>query len=79
MCAGVDVVAGATSGISFSGKIIVDESFTPTDTDNDGDLDGAFATGSDRVGIRTNGAMTGNILITSTGTIAVEGNDSAGI
>ncbi|HYC94339.1 MAG TPA: autotransporter domain-containing protein [Sphingomicrobium sp.] len=77
--AGVDVVAGVTSGITLSGKIIVDESFTPTDADNDGDLDGPFATGSGRFGIRTNGAMTGDILISSTGTITVEGNNSAGI
>ena len=77
--AAVDVVAGATSGITLSGKIVVDEPFTPTDTDNDGDLDGPFATGSGRVGIRTDGAMTGNIVVSSTGTITVEGNDSAGI
>ena len=77
--AGVDVAAGVTSGITLSGKIIVDEAFTPTDADNDGDLDGPFATGTGRFGIRTNGAMTGDILITSTGSIAVEGNNSAGI
>ena len=77
--AAVDVAAGVNSGITLSGKIIVDESFTPTDADNDGDLDGPFATGTGRYGIRTNGAMTGNILITSTGTITVEGNNSAGI
>ncbi|MDP9422765.1 MAG: autotransporter domain-containing protein [Pseudomonadota bacterium] len=77
--AGVDVVAGVTSGITLSGKIIVDESFTPTDADNDGDLDGPFVTGSNRFGIRANGAMTGDILVTSTGTITVEGNNSAGI
>jgi hypothetical protein len=77
--AGVDVNAGLTSGITLSGKIVVDEAFTPTDADNDGDLDGPFATGTGRVGIRTNGAMTGNIVIASTGTITVEGNDSAGI
>ena len=77
--AGVDVQAGVTSGITHSGKIIVDEAYTPTDADNDGDLDGPFATGTGRFGIRTNGAMTGDILITSTGTIAVEGNNSAGI
>ena len=62
-----------------SGKIIVDEPFTPTDADNDGDLDGPFAIGSNRYGIRTNGAITGNMLITSTGTITVEGNNSFGI
>lgn len=77
--AGVDVAAGVTSGITVSGKITVDEAFTPTDADNDGDLDGPFATGSNRFGIRTNGAMTGNILITSTGVITIEGNNSAGI
>ena len=77
--AGVDVTAGVTSGITLGGKIVVDESFTPTDADNDGDLDGPFATGSNRFGIRTNGAMTGNITVTTTGTITVEGNDSAGI
>ena len=77
--AAVDVGAGLTTGITLSGKIIVDEPFTPTDADNDGDLDGPFATGSNRYGIRTNGAMIGNILITSTGTITIEGNDSFGI
>jgi hypothetical protein len=77
--AAVDVAAGVTSGITLSGKIVADESFAPTDADNDGDLDGPFATGSNRFGIRTNGVMTGNILITNTGTITVEGNNSAGI
>jgi hypothetical protein len=77
--AAVDIATGVTSGITLSGKIIADESYTPTDTDNDGDLDGPFATGTGRFGIRTNGAMTGNILITSTGSITVEGNNSAAI
>ncbi|QDP20090.1 autotransporter outer membrane beta-barrel domain-containing protein [Sphingomonas xanthus] len=76
---GVDVAAGVTSDITISGKIIVDEPYTPTDADNDGDLDGPFAVGSGRFGIRTNGAMTGNILVASGATITVEGNDSAGI
>ena len=76
---GVDVAAGVTSDIKVGGKIIVDESYTPTDSDNDGDLDGPFATGSNRFGIRTNGPFIGNILIEATGSITVEGNDSAGI
>ena len=50
--------------LTLSGKIINDEPFTPTDADNDGDLDGPFATGTGRYGIRTNGAFNGNILIT---------------
>ncbi len=77
--AAVDVAAGVTSGLTIGGKITVDEPFTPTDADNDGDLDGPFATGSNRFGIRTNGAFNGNILIGSTGTIMVEGNNSSGI
>ncbi|MCL6697865.1 autotransporter outer membrane beta-barrel domain-containing protein [Sphingomonas sp. NSE70-1] len=77
--AGVDVAAGVTSDITLNGKIVVDESYTATDADNDGDLDGPFATGSNRFGIRTNGAMTGNILIGAAGSITVEGNNSAGI
>src|SRR5262245_8619902 len=77
--AAIDVNAGVTSDITISGKVIADEPYAPTDADNDGDLDGPFATGSNRFGIRTNGAMTGNILVTSTGSINVEGNNSAGI
>lgn len=74
---GVDVAAGVTSGINNSGSIIIDEAYTPTDADNDGDIDGPFATGSNRVGIRTNGAFIGNIA--NSGTITVEGNNSFGI
>ena len=77
--AAVDVAAGVTSGITVSGKIIVDEPYTATDSDNDGDLDGPFATGSNRYGIRTNGAFIGNIAVVSGGSIAIEGNNSAGI
>ena len=76
---GVEVDAGVTGGITHTGKIIVDEAYTPTDADNDGDLDGPFATGGDRTGLRTNGAFTGNVLIGSTGVITVEGNNWAGI
>src|SRR5690606_23046220 len=57
--------------------ITIDEPYTPTDTDKDGDLDGPFAIGSDRYGIRTARAHTGKI--TNSGTIIVEGNDSAGV
>ena len=68
---------GTTGAITNSGKITIDEPYTPTDTDNDGDLDGPFALGSNRFGIRTAGTHGG--AITNTGTITVEGNDSAGI
>lgn len=74
---GILANAGVTSGINNSGTIKIDEPYTPTDTDNDGDLDGPFALGSGRYGIRTLGAFTGNII--NTGTITVEGNNSFGI
>ena len=75
--AGIVAVAGTTGDIVNSGTITVDEPYTATDSDNDGDLDGPFALGSNRFGIRTDGAHTGKVV--HTGTIAVEGNDSAGI
>ncbi|GLR48534.1 autotransporter outer membrane beta-barrel domain-containing protein [Sphingomonas astaxanthinifaciens] len=74
---GILANAGVTSEIVNSGKITLDEAYTPTDADNDGDLDGPFAVGSGRVAIRTLGAFAGNI--TNSGQIVVEGNDSAGI
>jgi len=71
--------AGTSGGIVHSGKIIVDESYAPTDGDNDGDIDGPFAVGTNRHGIRTLGAYAGDITIAKAGTIAIEGNDSFGI
>ncbi len=74
---GILAQAGTSGGISNSGKITIDESYAPTDSDNDGDLDGPFAVGTGRIGIATAGAYTGSIV--NTGTITVEGNDSFGI
>lgn len=76
---GIFANAGTVGSItnSASGKIIIDESYAPTDIDKDGDIDGPFAVGSNRVGIATGGAFTGNIV--NSGTITIEGNDSAGI
>lgn len=76
---GISTNAG-TSGdivVASTGVITVDETYAPVDGDNDGDLDGPFATGSGRFGIRTLGAHSGKL--TNNGTITVEGNDSAGI
>lgn len=74
---GIAANAGTTGDISNTGTITVDESYTATDGDNDGDLDGPFALGSGRYGIRTLGAHTG--AISNGGTINVEGNNSFGI
>jgi uncharacterized protein with beta-barrel porin domain len=76
---GIFANAGTAGGItnSATGKIILDEAYTPTDIDKDGDIDGAFATGTGRVGIATAGIFNGNII--NNGAITIEGNDSAGI
>jgi hypothetical protein len=68
-----------TGDITNTGTITLDEDFTPTDTDSDGDIDGPFAQGSNKFGIHvlSGGTYTGNIL--NTGTIGIEGNQSAGI
>lgn len=74
---GILATAGTSGAITNSGTIAIDETYAPTDADKDGDLDGPFATGSNRFGIRTAGAHAGNLV--NSGTITVEGNDSAGI
>ncbi|CAN7453300.1 autotransporter outer membrane beta-barrel domain-containing protein [Phenylobacterium sp. LjRoot219] len=76
---GVLLVGGAGGGLTNSGTISVSETYTAADSDNDGELDGVFAQGSNRYGIRATGAgaFTGDVR--NEGTITVKGNDSAGI
>ncbi len=69
--------AGTGGGITNSGKIILDETYVATDTDKDGDVDGPFAAGTGRTGIRTAGAYAGAIV--NSGSVTVQGNNSAGI
>jgi hypothetical protein len=65
--AGIVANPGLTGSITNSGTITISESYTQTDTNGDGVLDG----------IQTLGALTGDI--TNSGTIVVHGNESAGI
>ena len=76
---GIVANAGTSGSITnaASGKIIIDETYAPTDIDNDGDLDGPFAIGTNRIGIATLGAFSGNIV--NSGEITIKGNDSAAI
>nr|WP_230279495.1 autotransporter outer membrane beta-barrel domain-containing protein [Croceicoccus sp. Ery15] len=74
---GIGAAAGTSGDIVNTGTITIDEPYAPKDDDNDGDLDGPFALGSNRYGIRTMGAHDGKIV--NSGTITIEGNDSAGI
>jgi len=76
---GILANTGLTGNITNSGTITIDESYTPTDSDSDGDLDGVFAQGTGRFGIHvlSGGTFTGNIA--NSGNITIEGNQSAGI
>jgi hypothetical protein len=71
--------AGVTGDIVNSGTITLDEDYTATDTDSDGDIDGPFAQGSNRNGILVSGGATHTGSIDHSGTITIEGNQSAGI
>lgn len=77
--AGIVAQSGTTSNISNAGTIQVIESFTPPDTDNNGIPEGPIAQATDRYGIRVapGGTFTGTL--SSTGTITIDGINSAGI
>ena len=72
---------GNSGSIEVNGLISITEDYTAEDEDEDGDLDGPFALGSDRYGIRVVGAeaLDGDILVGRQGAITVEGNNSYGI
>jgi hypothetical protein len=74
---GILAAPNTSSAISNSGTITIDETYAPTDTDKDGDIDGTFAQGSGRYGIRVGTGHSGNIV--NSGTITVEGNNSFGL
>ena len=76
---GVLVMGGNSANIINNGSIIISETYAGTDSDSDGDLDGAFAQGSDRYGLRVvgPGALTGDIH--NDGLIDVEGNQSTAL
>jgi hypothetical protein len=76
------VNGGVTTGLNIAGTITILDSLTEyPDSDSDGDLDGPWANGSGRYGIRLSGAspVVGNISLTSDSTIRVDGNDSYGV
>jgi outer membrane autotransporter protein len=78
---GIQIQPGVFTAVSSSGSINLVEDYTATDADSDGDVDGAFAQGSNRFGIRAvpGGAGVVNGAINNAGGISVEGNDSGGI
>ena len=78
---GVLILGGKTGSVTNSNAISLTEDYTATDTDSDGDIDGPFAQGSYRFGVRLTGpgAFTGDITHDAAGAISIEGNNSAGI
>lgn len=79
---GIEVQAGNTGSVTVGGAItLTDDIDSYEDTDKDGDADGRFASGDNRYGVRVTGpgTFTGDILVENTGSISVQGNNSAGI
>lgn len=73
---------GVTTTITIASAITVSDSIEEyPDTDKDGDVDGPWATGTDRYGLRLapGGTVTGDISIANTGSIQVQGNESYAI
>ena len=65
--------------IIIGGTVVVRDSIDGyADTDNDGDIDGPWAAGTGRYGLRiaSAGGVTANLSVEAGGTISVEGNNS---
>lgn len=79
---GIRLEAGRAGDLTVDGTIsILDDIDASEDEDGDGDIDGPWASGSGRYGVRLEGggAWTGDVSIGNTGSIAVEGEDSYGV
>ena len=74
---------GAVTGnVIIGGQIsVTDNLSTYPDSDNDGDLDGPLANGSDRFGLRLTGGtpLTGNILIEAGANVLVDGANARAV
>lgn len=74
---GILIDGAHTTDLDISGAITVTDDYTASDTDDDDIVDGVFAEGTGRYGIRATGLITGNADIDSS--ISVEGNQSTAI
>ena len=79
--AGLLLKGGYAGDLTLGGAVTITDGLEPEDEDADGDVDGAFASGSDRYGLRLAGAgvRSGDILMTGDGSISVQGEDSFGV
>lgn len=77
---GILVQGGNSANLTVSGTITLDETTEIKDTDGDGDNDGPFATGARRYGVRVTGpAAYGGSIYMPSGSMVIEGVDSAGV
>ncbi|WKL57583.1 autotransporter outer membrane beta-barrel domain-containing protein [Asticcacaulis sp. ZE23SCel15] len=74
---GVLISGARTTTVDLSGTITVTDDYTAEDEDDDDLVDGVFAEGTGRYGVRATGLLTGAVDIDST--ITVQGNQSYGI
>ncbi|MGE3141684.1 MAG: autotransporter domain-containing protein [Hyphomonadaceae bacterium] len=79
---GVVVTQFGSAPLTLNGAIALGETYTAADTNSDGFIDQPFAVGTDRIGVLIEArasALVGDITLGDTASIAVEGNDSAGL
>lgn len=79
---GILAQGGTTGPITIGGSISISDDIDEyKDADKDGDPDGPFASGNNRYGLRVTGPApkTGDILVETSGSILVEGNNSYGV
>jgi hypothetical protein len=78
---GILALGGNTGNIDNLGAIAFGMTYQATDHNNDGIVDGAFATGTNRIGIEVvgPGVLDGSVTNDTGGTINISGNDSTGI
>lgn len=78
---GLLIDQGLTGNLLQNGSISVSETYEREDADDDDDVDGVYAIGTNRVGVllAEGGAHIGDLSADSSATILVEGNDSAGV
>jgi len=76
---GIAAIGGNSGSITNSGAITLNETYAATDTNGDSIVEAPFAQGVNRTGIALigNSPFTGTIL--NSGTITIQGNQSAGI
>ena len=78
---GVLLLGGHTASFANTGSISVVETYAATDTNSDGVLDGVYAKGTGRYGVRLTGSspMIGGVSTAAGSSITVQGNSSFGM